>query len=1613
MKKFKNKKVLIILTIILALIIGVTTAKAQSGLYLSWILNDIRNNLDTYLNRDYSYYYNKKVYVDVDEAVWEKDLTCFGHWYGSSKEDDKVISAVIDLNIDKSNSIKVNGKEYTGNDEYLFQALAKATSEGYNYENYFNTAQDAATGKIIWQLINNGHIGGFDGVNESYGSEFPWENYYNECIAHGRDVVTHKNDGKASSDGYNNELISSELVGKTVYLGPFQYSYTGKGNAAFYNIEITGDNNFSDNISDLNGRLFVKTNNGFTSVNNGNIKPNTDFYISTNSNSENSNKIKVKINLKGVPCYKGRVLLLRAKNGQGGQSLAAYSTGAGKQEESKQSLEYEFENNRGNIEIHKSGRRNGVLINKVENVGFKVFYIENNKNIYLKIQNEEAVGTTENANEASVIYTDKNGDAYVRRVNSRYKYYLEEITDKTEYSSNILKATQKFDEKGAKERDVPIVAKGTAGAIDVKRQKESKQTTVSIEDAIKTGKIKLTKLDFDKPNDIQIFGAKFKVQNKETKQWVKAEGKDGSYKLKTYEECFKNDKDYYKENYTSNESEATEFETNKNGQITIDGVDIGKYELKEVYLYNDNGNINYGYTEIDNPSNIDKNYVFWSTDGGKTKNSLAEKNITLDVVASDKASENSIIVYNKKKYLKIRGYVWEDMQGGKDSSYAAKGEDTYAEGDILVEGINVRLKDTNGNVVKTTKTDKNGAYEFNEVSRESLEDGLYYVEFEYNGLTYTSVVALVGNDSSINSKAGEVVEQRKKLNSAFTEITNKDDINDRSHGYSRDGSGKATGTLTYRNDTENWYSTFESTTYNNETYENVNLTANTNVPGYSLEKEFKAGRYIVDANNAFVIENVNLGMRRREQPLMAISNDIENVQIDVNGYSHTYYYAQRNGNVEDQSAFNVGVKFGNEYISGYTRAIYPSDVKYNAEEANADDARKLKVYVTYVTTIRNMSNNLSMSVNELANYYDKEYERVDSWVGDNNNKVSWTDTSKYGQKYDDGNYKGIYTTALAGTKVNAGENLKVYVTFKVSDKAVLSLLSEEPTLNNTSEIFSYSTYYRSNAEGCNTGDTYAGIDKASAPGNAKPGDKATYEADTDDAPSLLLEAKGVRELAGTVFEDATAPELKSGEERKGSGIYEDGENTVGGVKVDLLSVSDLSKPATVYPPEDTDKPADVKNTKTAQEGKPATMVTGADGKYIFRGIEPDTYLIRYTYTNGTTKLFDKEGKEVKDVTVQDYKSTIITSNEIKQAFEDNDKHLDWYKTTENAGRYSDARDDYNERDAIDKELETLDGTSTPTITSLNANSPKFDIGVEKESVYTSSTGDRYTALTENLDFGIAERPRQSATLDKEVAYLKVTLPNGQVLIDGDPRQGKLDYITVTKDANGKVQEIYITIDNELIYGSQVEIKYDLTLANTSELDYRNQSYYYYGEGKDNPVKFTSATLIDYVDSDIILKAGQEGTWKVLDLADKGYNWNLTPEQEQQILKNYSTLVKAEPLSLEDSIAAGESKTTAIYVEKLLANAEELTYENNGEVVKIGKTGGRTMTTQLGNYATALVANPGAEPGNGETDEAKAEAVTIIPPTGSTDNTVTYAIIGIVSLAVLGAGTYGVRKLFKK
>ena len=111
---------------------------------------------------------------------------------------------------------------------------------------------------------------------------------------------------------------------------------------------------------------------------------------------------------------------------------------------------------------------------------------------------------------------------------------------------------------------------------------------------------------------------------------------------------------------------------------------------------------------------------------------------------------------NKRLYVKISGYVWEDIISQKASirNYLWKNDQNDQE-DKRVNNITVTLKKSDGTIIetKTTKEINNtsgqqelGAYLFGDYQRDSSAkkiqiedlDGAY-IEFEYNGMCYKSV----------------------------------------------------------------------------------------------------------------------------------------------------------------------------------------------------------------------------------------------------------------------------------------------------------------------------------------------------------------------------------------------------------------------------------------------------------------------------------------------------------------------------------------------------------------------------------------------------------------------------------------------------------------------------------------------------------------------------------------------------------------------------------------------------------------------------------------------------------------------------------------------------------
>ena len=1011
---------------------------------------------------------------------------------------------------------------------------------------------------------------------------------------------------------------------------------------------------------------------------------------------------------------------------------------------------------------------------------------------------------------------------------------------------------------------------------------ENEEVTFDYDISIE-GDLKVIKVDEDN-NEIKLKGVGFYIQNKNTGKYVK---KDASGKI----------------SYVDDKSQATEFETDDNGEILIENLIVGTYIAYE------SKNPNYGYEII--------------TDG-----------VQHDVVA-DKTEELKIT--NKKTLIKLSGYVWEDIVDGKQSYR----NDLYQNGvgdtqDKLLKGITVRLKDKSGKLVKDpVTTGSNGEYKFTDVLIKELSN--YYIEFEYDGLTYEPVA--VHLDKENGSKASEAMEVRRNFNGKFAEVQGTGETT----GITLDESGNKAHDLTYVKDKSAYTSTFV------KEHEKYLITATTKDAGYDLMKQY--------TGKEEEIKNINLGVYEREKPDLAVMKDVQNAKVTINGYEHTYQYAERFKNQgEYVDGFNVGVKFGNKYGSmSYTRAIYKSDVEYKPKDAS----KELKVYITYQIRMANQSTNIAGRINSLVDYYDTRYNiaKAGTGIDENGNikgELKYSEPENYNEQY---KKVIIYNTE----KIEAQKAQDIYIQFELNREAVLAIMNDKETLNNVVEINSYASFDRD-------GNIYAGIDVDSNPGNIIPGDKSTYEDDTDSAPSMKLELTNAREITGKVFLDETNPNLLTAQIREGDGEFKEGEKGISGVKLTLKDTS--GKVVQIY------------DENTKQWVDATDIPTNENGDFTIRGFVPDEYVLTYSWGDET-------------YTIQNYKGTIYKDKQRAN-------NPEWYKQT--TPRYSDAMDDWNLRKAIDKQTAVGVSNGEQLITKMNSNTPKMRFNVEFESTITDSSleyeldengnvkkdangyvvrKDSFLYRAKYVDFGIVERPRQELKLDKHVKTVKITLANGSVLVDATVNeQGKLEGQIQGLTGGPDLGFIKAEIDSEILQQSHIEIGYEIIATNISENDYvsENGDYYLYGKEQAGNnigelVKLKVGEVRDYLDETLVYMDMQDGVWQM--------------DTEDHTVEGRNAFVTQK---LGEKALAPNEKSAVLKIKgsKELANAEEIEFENLAVVTK--------LSTIPEHYGPKLT--PPEDP---------AEPTTVTTPTGGNQNYVMPITIGLSTLVILGAGVWFIKK----
>ncbi len=305
---------------------------------------------------------------------------------------------------------------------------------------------------------------------------------------------------------------------------------------------------------------------------------------------------------------------------------------------------------------------------------------------------------------------------------------------------------------------------------------------------------------------------------------------------------------------------------------------------------------------------------------------------------------------------------------------------------------------------------------------------------------------------------------------------------------------------------------------------------------------------------------VDFGIHLRSNADLWLSKDLYKTTLLINGKEQQYTYNKKSSETNSNGDWVVNT---GEYVftgpnnenragdtkhnSGetYTRELRKSEYLYDGSDVTGkeeDDIKNLQVFVTYKISIKNQSQDIWTSVDEIVDYYDiNQYNyfgvadnsivKSNTFVGDaNGNKIYDINVSpdskyisKYGSSqgyYDNSNnidsrngeirkeskqyYTSIYITGIKDTtarnmgnvKLRPGDFTYVYITFKVNndkntgkvmiDQEINTLIDNDRVTEvvetdgkkNIAEINGYSTFYGSGAK--------AGvIDLDSNPGSLK------------------------------------------------------------------------------------------------------------------------------------------------------------------------------------------------------------------------------------------------------------------------------------------------------------------------------------------------------------------------------------------------------------------------------------------------------------------------------------------------------------------------------------------------
>lgn len=344
-------------------------------------------------------------------------------------------------------------------------------------------------------------------------------------------------------------------------------------------------------------------------------------------------------------------------------------------------------------------------------------------------------------------------------------------------------------------------------------------------------------------------------------------------------------------------------------------------------------------------------------------------------------------------------------------------------------------------------------------------------------------------------------------------------------------------------------------------------------------------------------------------------------------------------------------------------------------------------------------------------------------------------------------------------------------------------------------------------------------------------------------------------------------------------------------------------------------------------------------------------------------------------------------------------------------------------------------------------------------------------VLKDLDLGLVQRPKAQLKVTKQITNVKLTLANNSTLFDASARATNVLWVdhkahgqdtdnvySADKNYNNSLMlnpvvrknstnkgKVQLTMDEELMHGSTLQITYAITVANVGEVDYNEEQFYYTGKVADTStiVKTDPRVLVDYVGTQVHdynsnddntstrnnlqFNKAQNPDWNTIssaDLLNNGLlNTRLTDNvnkytdghiitttaaskglipviaDQSNVKDKIANAFKSDPLHALETVNSTQSVSgVQLILTQMItqdSSSDDRVYNNMTELVTTQNTVGRKMS-----YSVVGNQDPTMEPREIDADDS--QEVVILPPFGNTH--LFYVLGGAIALILIAGIT---------